>query len=124
MKRVPLAFAVALAGRSLIGEGERLVVMPVEEVHLPDIVHAGEPSDVTFVGLLLNTAHTFERFDIAASARRADVTMLARLRPGGARAWVRSVQRTRTLPAPAAGTYIIRVRQRDGSVTEWAVCVE
>ena len=119
------ALAFALTGCSLFGDDERTVVMPVEEVRVAEVARVGEPLDATFVGVLTNGCQQFERLEVSASARRARVTMLARVGAEGVCTTdVRGVERAYQLLPQAPGPLVIEVQQPDGSVTEHEVRVE
>ena len=120
-----VALAFVAAGCSLFDDHERTVIMPVDEVRVAEVAQAGEPLDATFVGLLTNGCQQFERMDVAVSGRSARVTMLARSRTnGGCTADIRYVERTYEFRPRDSGTFVIEVRQRDGSVTEREIRVE
>lgn len=115
----------AFAGCSLFDDSDRTVVMPVEEIRVAEVARAGEPLAVTLVGLLTDGCQRFERVDAAAGSQGVTFTMTARKPTGGmCNADIRRVERTREVRPRSPGTFVVRARQRDGSVTEQEVRVE
>ena len=118
---------IATAGCSFFERTDDLIVMPVDSVQVPPSAQVGAPFDVRLVGVLLNGCQHFERLDAEETDGGVELTMLARERITPVSACTdatRLVVQTYQPVTQRAGTFVVAVRQRDGSVIEHAVRVE
>jgi hypothetical protein len=122
------ALALSMVGCLMADErADRLVLMPVEEILVSGSERAGAPLEARFIGLLTNGCQRFERFEVIEAERSAMVSMWAREpKPPGlvCTADIRQVQQARTFRPAVAGSFVITVKQPDGSVLTREVRVE
>jgi hypothetical protein len=121
--------ACAAAGLFVLAEDpvERSVMMPVQEIALPESARAGAPLQASFVGLLTNGCQRFERLEVEQDEHSATVSMWARERKGAdtlCTADIRGVERAHTLRPAARGVFIVNVRQPDTSSTAREIRIE
>jgi hypothetical protein len=121
--------ALAVAAFFVLAEdaAERLVMMPVQEIAMPESGRAGAPFEASFVGLLTNGCQRFERLEVAQTEHSATVVMWARERKEAdtlCTADIRQVERTHTLRPAARGPFTITVTQPNNASTTREVRVE
>ena len=124
--RNTLALLVALlplASCSLFEDRDRIVIMGIEDIEVPEQAEAYQAFDVAFSGTLGNGCQQFEKLEMVRSEHRAQFTMLARQPDGGCTDDIREVRWRGQLIVERTGPFVLDFRQGRGASVQREVVI-